>query len=257
MGSMLSYQLQGAGPPLLLIHGFGISYPIWRTLAPLLVPHFQLVMVELPGIGQSPPAGPDQPYVESCAQALQQLRLALGYTRWSVFSYSSGTRAAEAYVRRDAVHVERVIFLCPAYSTGWRWQALQLLSQVDARMPSFGTWVLSGWRLAGLVQLLGFNGRRLPAVGEWTGEIAAQPVDTLRSTLRSIPRPSEELFRLPAPALYIWGDRDVVFPRPRRFGKDANDYLIRADHSAPQFAAQAIAEIAIPFLQNRNADDAD
>ena len=40
--------------PLLLVHGFGISFNIWKELLPLLCPYFTLVMVELPGIGESP-----------------------------------------------------------------------------------------------------------------------------------------------------------------------------------------------------------
>ena len=50
---MLSYRVEGNGPPLLLVHGFGISFNIWQQLAPLLRPHFRVVMIELPGIGAS------------------------------------------------------------------------------------------------------------------------------------------------------------------------------------------------------------
>ncbi|MEZ4836317.1 MAG: alpha/beta fold hydrolase [Caldilineaceae bacterium] len=53
--SDLSYRIVGEGPPLLLLHGFGISYNIWQALVPLLHSHFQLILVELPGIGASPP----------------------------------------------------------------------------------------------------------------------------------------------------------------------------------------------------------
>ena len=54
---MLRYRLEGNGAtPLLLIHGWGVTYSVWQNLAPLLTPHFQLIMIELPGIGGSPEA---------------------------------------------------------------------------------------------------------------------------------------------------------------------------------------------------------
>lgn len=40
---------RGRGPVCLLIHGTGASVHTWDNLAPLLAPHFTLVMVDLPG----------------------------------------------------------------------------------------------------------------------------------------------------------------------------------------------------------------
>src|SRR5690242_15251180 len=99
---MLRYRLEGNGMPLLLIHGWGVTYAIWQNLAPLLKPHFQLIMIELPGIGDSPEPPADLPYYQVCAEAIEEVRIALGIERWAVLSYSSGTRAAEAYVQRYA-----------------------------------------------------------------------------------------------------------------------------------------------------------
>ncbi len=51
----------GGGPPLLLLHGHPQSNVMWHRVAPLLAPHFILVIVDLPGYGWSaaPPAQPD------------------------------------------------------------------------------------------------------------------------------------------------------------------------------------------------------
>jgi pimeloyl-ACP methyl ester carboxylesterase len=64
---MLCYRLTGNGTPLLLIHGWGVTYAIWQNLAPLLTPYFQLIMIELPGIGDSPEVDPEKPYYQACA----------------------------------------------------------------------------------------------------------------------------------------------------------------------------------------------
>ena len=80
----LNYRVEGSGPPLLLVHGFGISFNIWRDLLPRLCPHFTLVMVELPGIGASPMIRDDDDYLNASVRAVERLRLALGFDSWDV-----------------------------------------------------------------------------------------------------------------------------------------------------------------------------
>ena len=49
----------GAGPPLLLLHGYPQTHVMWHRLVPALAQHFRLVLADLPGYGQSaapPPA---------------------------------------------------------------------------------------------------------------------------------------------------------------------------------------------------------
>src|SRR5262249_51663989 len=110
---MLQYRLEGSGQPLLLVHGWGVTYTIWQDMAPLLTPHFQLIMVELPGVGGSEQADPEKPYYQACAEAIEEVRLALGIENWSLLAYSTGTRAAEAYIQRFSEKVSRAVFLCP------------------------------------------------------------------------------------------------------------------------------------------------
>ena len=80
---MLHYRCEGSGDPLLLIHGWGVTYTIWQNLAPLLRPHFQLIMIELPGIGGSPEVDPKKPYYPACAEAIEEVRQALNIQQWS------------------------------------------------------------------------------------------------------------------------------------------------------------------------------
>ncbi|HEY7417368.1 MAG TPA: alpha/beta fold hydrolase, partial [Ktedonobacteraceae bacterium] len=156
---MLRYQLEGNGLPLLLIHGWGVTYPIWQNLTPLLQSQFQLVMIELPGVGGSPDVGPRKPYYQACAEAIEEVRLALGIEQWAILAYSSGTRAAEAYLQQYPEYVTRAVFLCPVYLKGICSLGVRLLVTThNAR--AFTSWLLSDWRLYSLVVALGFNGRR-------------------------------------------------------------------------------------------------
>ena len=43
----------GSGPPLLLLHGYPQSNVMWHRVAPVLAPHFTLVIADLPGYGWS------------------------------------------------------------------------------------------------------------------------------------------------------------------------------------------------------------
>src|SRR5579884_3448678 len=155
---MLRYRLEGNGLPLLLIHGWGVTYAIWQNLAPLLTPYFQLIMIELPGIGDSPEVDPEKPYYQACAEAIEEVRQALGIKQWSLLAYSSGTRAAEAYLQCYPQSISQAAFLCPIYLQEiWAF----FLRLLDTPHPqTLIHWILSDWRLYSLIRALGFNWRR-------------------------------------------------------------------------------------------------
>ncbi len=242
---MLRYRLEGSGSPLLLIHGWGVTYAVWQNLAPLLRPHFQLVMIELPGIGGSPQVDPGKPYYTACAEAIEEVRQALGIERWSILSYSSGTRAAEAYVQRYAATIQSVIFLCPIYLPELWSLFLRLL---DTPHPlRLRRWVFSKWRLYSLVLALGFNGHRNDYTKVWMHELELQPLDILVRSLSELPGNGRAPFKLPPiPTLFIWGRQDALTARPRR--PRPNDVMINANHSAPMLAATNVADVVLPFL---------
>ena len=188
----LNYRVEGSGAPLLLVHGFGVSFHIWRQLAPLLLDHFSLVMVDLPGIGASPLPPDSDPYLASCVTAIESVRQKLAIPKWSVLGYSVGVGAALAYISAHPERIDRVVLLCPPLLKGWRWWSLRSLLWLDSRQPAIGDWVLSGWRLYWLVALIGFNGRPVPLTREWVDEIATQPPPVLKASLREFP-PAQQL----------------------------------------------------------------
>jgi pimeloyl-ACP methyl ester carboxylesterase len=242
---MLRYRLEGSGLPLLLIHGWGVTYAIWENLAPLLTPYFQLIMIELPGIGGSPEIARDRPYYPACADAIEELRQSLGIEKWSLLAYSSGTRAAEAYIQRYPHSIERAIFLCPIYLSEIWSLFLRLLENTS--QPTVRQWVFSNWRLYSLILAFGFNGRPHAYTHTWKNEIELQQLDILIRTLCEMPGKGRAPFALPPlPTLFIWGGRDRLTTRPRRLRP--NDIVISANHSAPMLAAPSIAEAVIAFL---------
>ena len=73
--TMLRYKIEGSGSPLLLVHGWGVTYGVWKNLIPLLKSHFQLIIIELPGVGSSPGVERDKAYYPACAEAIEKVRL--------------------------------------------------------------------------------------------------------------------------------------------------------------------------------------
>src|SRR3712207_3210296 len=76
----------GAGPPLLLLHGYAQTNVMWHKVAPALAERFTLVIADLPGYGWSavPEAGPDHaPYTKrAMAAAMVELMERLGHARF-------------------------------------------------------------------------------------------------------------------------------------------------------------------------------
>ena len=260
---MLNHRLEGHGPPLLLLHGFGISFNIWSGLIPLLRDHLTLVTVELPGIGCSPLPPPTDTstalreaphwgsaslYPAVAVDALDSLRDFLAIPRWNVLGYSSGTRVAEAYLQSHAERVERAVFLCPALTLPVKAAGLRAGIQLDRRFPQLGNWILSGVRVRFLISLLGFNLHPNRFVGAWYTEITSQPIEVLKATLRSMPDGGARPFDLPdVPSLFVWGREDLITVTPRR--PSSRDVIIHATHAAPQTQAREVAKVIVPFLR--------
>lgn len=243
----LNYQVIGNGPPLLMIHGFGISFNIWEKLIPLLCPHFSLIMIELPGIGSSSIPDMEGAYLDQAVVGLEEIRLLLSIERWQVLGYSYGIFIAKRYLQMYPAYISGMIFLCPAQISNLNAFTLQIAFQIDKLLNQFGNWVLSGARLKFLIDLLGFNLKKNDLAVKWFGEISSQPVEVLKKSLQSIVTQKDMNISDDLPLCFIWGDKDILAKPSYKFLSE-QDHIIHATHSAPQTAASQISEVAIPFL---------
>ena len=244
---VLNYRVVGIGPPLLLVHGFGISFNIWHKLLPLLCPYFTLVMVELPGIGKSPMPFAGGDYLSNSVDALEKIRRIVGYEKWNVIGYSTGSRIAEGYGKAYPDNIWKAIFLCPLKVEKFKIHLLRLCFWVDGFVPAVIPWLLSGWRLKFLILLFGFSLHSDPLIGEWQVEIITSSIQALKDTARMIIPIGTMPFDVPVPFSLIWGDMDIVSLKPHKSGQQ--DYFIHANHAAPVLAANEISEIVINLLE--------
>ncbi len=88
----------GAGPPLLLLHGYPQTHAMWHRIAPALAEHFTLVMPDLRGYGRSscPPTDLDhRPYSKrAMAGDVLVVMQRLGFKRFAIMGHDRGARVA-------------------------------------------------------------------------------------------------------------------------------------------------------------------
>jgi haloacetate dehalogenase len=99
----------GAGPPLLLLHGYPQTHVMWHKVAPLLTSDFTIVATDLRGYGDSskPESGPDHAGYSKRAMAQDQVEVMaqLGFETFFVAGHDRGGRVAH---RMALDHRERV-----------------------------------------------------------------------------------------------------------------------------------------------------
>jgi haloacetate dehalogenase len=123
-------RLGGAGPPLLLIHGYPQTHVAWHKVAPHLAESFTVVVPDLRGYGDSAAPEPDPQHVayskRAMAQDLVEVMTALGFDHFGLAGHDRGGRVAyrlaldhPTRVRRLAV-CDMVPTLDETERTDWR-----------------------------------------------------------------------------------------------------------------------------------------
>ena len=119
-GCTLSATVGGKGPTVLLLHGYAESARMWKPLAVALAPRFNVVAIDLPGIGDSsiPASGID---MTTSAKRIHEAVHKLGYERVRVVGHDIGLMVAYAYAAQYPSEVET-------------------LTLMDAFLPGIGAW---------------------------------------------------------------------------------------------------------------------
>ena len=95
-GIQIAFRVGGAGPPLLLLHGYPQTHLMWAKIAPRLAAHFTVVMSDLRGYGDSdkPQSDPRHATYSFRAMAQDQVGLMeiLGHRKFAVAGHDRGAR---------------------------------------------------------------------------------------------------------------------------------------------------------------------
>ncbi len=93
---------RGAGPPLLLVHGLGGSWRTWEPILDALVAEREVIAVDLPGFGQTPPLDGD-PSIAALADALEAFLESHDLRGVDAAGTSMGARLVLELARRGSV----------------------------------------------------------------------------------------------------------------------------------------------------------
>jgi pimeloyl-ACP methyl ester carboxylesterase len=109
----LAFTRAGSGPPLVLLHGIGLSRRSWDPVVPALAEHFDVLAIDLPGFGESEPMPPQvEPTPAALAASVADLLDNLGIGTPHLVGNSLG-----GWVALELAHIRptaSLTLLCPA-----------------------------------------------------------------------------------------------------------------------------------------------
>jgi pimeloyl-[acyl-carrier protein] methyl ester esterase len=208
---VLHIDVQGRGPALVLLHGWGLHGGVFAPLRAQLREHFTLYTVDLPGHGHSSHA-PVPPNLTGWAQAvLDEVPNAL-WLGWSL----GGLVALQAALQRpQAVSGLVMLASSPRFcqATGWPGVDAGVLAGFAEKLQTHYASTVDGFLALDLINLpAGQQAARalhadLLAVGQPTAQAIATGAHLLQHTDLRAP-----LASLSVPSLWLAGQRDRLVP---------------------------------------------
>jgi pimeloyl-[acyl-carrier protein] methyl ester esterase len=207
----------GAGPPLVLLHGWGMHSGLWGPLLPWLAARLRVHAVDLPGHGHS--ANVEAPTLDAMTDAIAA-RFADESAPLTVAGWSLGGLVALHWARRQPARVARLALVCTTPSfvarAGWphAMNADTLMRFGDELRVAYRPTLLRFLSLqmhgaADAKSMLASLRRTLFARGDPSPTALAAALEVLaNSDMRA------EVPLIAQPALVIAGERDTLTPMP-------------------------------------------
>jgi len=270
-GFSLAYERHGAGPPVILLHGWPGTRRDYRELIPRLAGEADLVVPDLRGFGESgrPAEAPASAYAAPAqAASVRALAVELGLERAVLVGYDVGSRVAQEIARTAPAEVRGMVLAPPMPGIGDRilsagavrefwyqpFHQLALAEELMALGPPavraylrhfWSHWSADGWEppadeLDRLVAAYSAPGAFAASINWYRAGAGA----IARSLAETAPAPEE---RIAAPTLVVWGDQEPLFPlewadRIGEFFADATlEVLPGIGHFTPLEAPDAVA----------------
>jgi pimeloyl-ACP methyl ester carboxylesterase len=213
-GFKLHYLTAGAGPAVILLHGYAETSWMWKPIIPALAERFTVIAPDLPGIGDSciPDDGLD---MTTAAIRIHALAGSLGIREAKVVGHDIGLMVAYAYAAKFPAEVEKLVVM-------------------DAFLPGVEGWeaVYNNPRM----WHFRFNGPTPEALVEGRERIYFEYFwnDLAADKTRSLPEADREVYA-------------AAYARPGRM-RAAWAYFVSFQKAAADFAVFARAKLTMPVL---------
>ncbi len=258
--------VRGAGPALLLLHGIPTSGRLWDLLVPRLESRFTCVVVDLPGLGESPPLDDGSLDPARYAREIDALRQRLALPQWHVMGHDAGATVAVHYAAQFRSRLNRLV-LCsppifPEFRVPWFFRPLRapvlgeilaplftnvalpsgLRSKIDRRVPGRAEIIRAFCRpFAGIA-----GARQFVHLIRW-----GDPAEVLGRSAALLPA-------IDAPTLILHGRRDGAIPaafatRAAALLPHAEARLLDAGHFIPLECPETLCERLVPFFAGAEA----
>jgi haloacetate dehalogenase len=266
----------GAGPAVLLLHGYPETSFAWRTVAPRLTHQFTVIAADLPGHGDSTVSPEtfdnDRISKRAMAHALADVMTALGFSRFAVVGHDRGGRVAYRLALDLPARVQALVVLdvLPILDMAERItyeSARQMAHWLFFAQPSTVPETLVGYDPALYVRHI---------VAEWGGANVIEP-DAVDEYVRCMRKPdvrhasgaeyrADQLdldhdradrmaaHRIACPVLTIWahgglaeqfGDHIDIW---RRWADNVSGAPLTGGHFVMEESPQALVDRLTPFL---------
>jgi pimeloyl-ACP methyl ester carboxylesterase len=256
-GVRVHYTDEGAGEPVILVHGFAVQADLnWRRngIIDALRKHFRVIALDLRGHGLSgKPHDPDD-YGAEMAEDIVRLMDHLGIEKAHVVGYSLGGFLT---LKLATMHPDRLITACPL---GAGWERRENSTVLDAIEP-LARRLDEGKGVAPPSGQVGAGRQKPDFIHTQTVRMLTRFFNdgrALAAVLRSLPElevTEEELRAIPVPVLSIVGTRDpLVTGVDQMEGRIADHEIVRIQDATHMNVTRTVKlrEALVRFLRAHN-----